>query len=124
MSCCSTCRATLSDSWRLPQANSSVNANHRVTGTPCRSLPSCWRATTKGRSFGVASERLEIICVDDGSTDGMNRELRRLRDERLIDAALATSLRCGKSSACNFGISRARGEIVVITDCDCTFDRD
>ena len=69
-------------------------------------------------------DRLEIICVDDGSSDGMNRELRRLRDERLIDAALSTSLRCGKSSACNLGISRARGEVVVVTDCDCTFDGD
>ena len=69
-------------------------------------------------------DRLEIICVDDGSSDGMDRELRRLRDDRLIDAALSTSLRCGKSSACNLGISRARGEVVVVTDCDCTFDRD
>jgi glycosyltransferase involved in cell wall biosynthesis len=69
-------------------------------------------------------DRLEIICVDDGSSDGMSRELQSLRDNRLIDAALSTSLRCGKSSACNLGISRARGELVVVTDCDCTFDRD
>jgi cellulose synthase/poly-beta-1,6-N-acetylglucosamine synthase-like glycosyltransferase len=69
-------------------------------------------------------DRLEIICVDDGSIDGMGWELRRMREERLIDAALATSLRSGKSSASNLGISLARGEIVVVADCDCTFDRD
>lgn len=69
-------------------------------------------------------DRLEIICVDDGSIDGMSRELRRLRDERLIDAVLSTSLRRGKSSAHNLGVSRARGDIIVITDCDCTLDRD
>jgi cellulose synthase/poly-beta-1,6-N-acetylglucosamine synthase-like glycosyltransferase len=69
-------------------------------------------------------DRLEIICVDDGSTDGMGRELRRLRQERLIDAALSTSLRSGKSSAGNLGVSCAHGEIIVIADCDCTFDRD
>jgi cellulose synthase/poly-beta-1,6-N-acetylglucosamine synthase-like glycosyltransferase len=69
-------------------------------------------------------DRLEIICVDDGSIDGMGRELRRMREERLIDAALATSLRSGKSSASNLGISLAHGEIIVVADCDCTFDRD
>lgn len=68
--------------------------------------------------------RLQIICVDDGSTDGMRLELHRLRREALIDAALSTSRRCGKSSALNLGISRAHGELLVITDCDCTFDRD
>ena len=47
-----------------------------------------------------------------------------MREERLIDAALATSLRSGKSSASNLGISLAHGDIVVVADCDCTFDRD
>jgi cellulose synthase/poly-beta-1,6-N-acetylglucosamine synthase-like glycosyltransferase len=68
--------------------------------------------------------RLQIICVDDGSTDGMGRVLRQLRREGLLDSALSTSRRCGKSSALNLGIGRARGDLVVITDCDCTFDRD
>lgn len=69
-------------------------------------------------------DRLEIICVDDGSSDGMGRELRRLRDDHLIHAALSTSLRCGKSSAVNLGVACAHGELIVITDWDCTFDRD
>lgn len=68
--------------------------------------------------------RIEIICVDDGSTDGMMSMLTRLRAAGLIDAALGTSLRCGKAAASNLGLSLAKGEVVVITDCDCSFDHD
>ncbi|MGF1640915.1 MAG: glycosyltransferase [Rhodospirillales bacterium] len=67
---------------------------------------------------------LEIICVDDGSDDGMAEELRRLRLEGLIDGAFTTNPRCGKPSACNLAFSRARGDILVNADVDCTFDRD
>jgi cellulose synthase/poly-beta-1,6-N-acetylglucosamine synthase-like glycosyltransferase len=68
--------------------------------------------------------RLQIVCVNDGSDDGTASELRRLRQEGLIDVALSTSRRCGKSAALNLGITRVRGELVVIADCDSTFDRD
>ncbi|MCP5364650.1 MAG: glycosyltransferase family 2 protein [Hyphomicrobiales bacterium] len=68
--------------------------------------------------------RLEIICIDDGSTDGMSEEMRRLRDEGLIDVALRTHLRSGKASVSNLAFERARGEFIVILDVDCTFDRD
>lgn len=69
-------------------------------------------------------KNIEIVCIDDGSVDRLDVELRRLRDEGLIDTVFVTSLRCGKSSVCNFGISRARGDLIVNVDVDCTFDRD
>jgi cellulose synthase/poly-beta-1,6-N-acetylglucosamine synthase-like glycosyltransferase len=67
---------------------------------------------------------LEIVCVDDGSTDGMSAEMQRLRDEGLIDITASARVRSGKASASNLGISRATGEVIVIIDADCTFDRD
>ncbi len=67
---------------------------------------------------------LEIICVDDGSTDATAEEIYRLRAEGLIDVGLVCRIRSGKSSACNLALSRAQGEVVVIVDADCTFDRD
>ncbi|NJO56458.1 MAG: glycosyltransferase, partial [Rhodospirillales bacterium] len=54
----------------------------------------------------------------------MRQELARLRAARLVDVAVSTNLRGGKSAAANLGVSLSTGEIVVITDCDCTFDRD
>lgn len=68
--------------------------------------------------------RIEIVCVDDGSTDGMMNELRRLRAAGLVDIIASSGRRGGKSSALNLGLSMARGEVVITTDCDCTFDRD
>jgi cellulose synthase/poly-beta-1,6-N-acetylglucosamine synthase-like glycosyltransferase len=71
-----------------------------------------------------AYPRLEIIVVDDGSTDGMADEMRTLREEGMIDLALRGRTRSGKSSACNLGLSHARGDVVVVIDADSTFDRD
>jgi cellulose synthase/poly-beta-1,6-N-acetylglucosamine synthase-like glycosyltransferase len=67
---------------------------------------------------------MEIICIDDGSTDGTAAEIRQLRADGLIDVGLVCRIRSGKSSVCNLAISRARGEVVVCVDADCTFDRD
>ena len=67
---------------------------------------------------------MEIICIDDGSTDGTAAEIRRLRADGLIDVGLVCRIRSGKSSVCNLAIARARGEVIVCVDADCTFDRD
>ncbi|MGZ8995259.1 MAG: glycosyltransferase family 2 protein, partial [Rhodospirillales bacterium] len=67
---------------------------------------------------------LEIICVDDGSIDATAEEIYRLRADGLIDVGLVCRIRSGKSSVCNLAIARARGEIIVAVDADCTFDRD
>lgn len=66
----------------------------------------------------------QIIVVDDGSSDGMGALARRLKAEGLIDLALSTRLRAGKSAAANLGLRYATGEIVVIADVDTTYDDD
>jgi cellulose synthase/poly-beta-1,6-N-acetylglucosamine synthase-like glycosyltransferase len=65
----------------------------------------------------------EIIVVSDGSTDKMPVKLRELQETGLITEAHCTQLRAGKSAACNLGINRAAGDIIVNTDCDCILDR-
>ncbi|MEQ8604145.1 MAG: glycosyltransferase family 2 protein [Marivibrio sp.] len=66
----------------------------------------------------------QIIVVDDGSSDGMGALARRLKKEGLIDLALSTRLRAGKSAAANLGLRYATGEVVVIADVDTTYDDD
>ena len=60
---------------------------------------------------------IEIICVDDGSTDGSGEllELYAARDSRF---AVYHEANRGVSAARNFGIDMARGEIILFVDAD------
>jgi glycosyltransferase involved in cell wall biosynthesis len=72
----------------------------------------------------LASERLELIVVDDGSTDGTDELLAEAsRDSgffRFEVLRLTTSL--GPAAARNAGWRRARAPIVAFTDDDCEAD--
>jgi cellulose synthase/poly-beta-1,6-N-acetylglucosamine synthase-like glycosyltransferase len=66
---------------------------------------------------------LEIVVIDDGSTDDMAEIGRQLKAEGLIDVFVSTGLRGGKSAAANLGLTFCTGELVVVGDVDTSFDR-
>lgn len=68
--------------------------------------------------------RMEVIVVDDGSTDEMFEVAQALRREGMVDGVLRLGHRGGKSAAVNLGVSSSTGEIILIADIDTTFDRD
>ncbi len=67
---------------------------------------------------------LELIVVDDGSTDGMVDQALALKREGLIDEVVSSGIRGGKSSAVNLGLQYCRNDLVSVVDIDTSFDRD
>ncbi len=62
---------------------------------------------------------LEIIAVDDGSTDGSVKKVLEFSDVHLFK-----QVHSGPGNARNLGVSHAKGEIVVFADADMTYDPD
>jgi len=66
--------------------------------------------------------RMEVIVVDDGSTDGTRDLLPRLEKEGLIDQLVFHETNAGKGAALRTGFQRATGDVVVVQDADLEYD--
>lgn len=65
---------------------------------------------------------VELLCVDDGSTDGSRETLSRLREQYPNIHTFFQPRNIGKGAALRRGIAEASGDYVIIQDADLEYD--
>ena len=65
-------------------------------------------------SLDYPADKLQVVVVSDGSTDGTDEVVLGLEDDRLVLERLDEQ--SGKAAALNRGVQRARGEVVLFCD--------
>ncbi|MFN0283774.1 MAG: CDP-glycerol glycerophosphotransferase family protein [Kineosporiaceae bacterium] len=73
---------------------------------------------------GVDLSRVEVVAVDDGSTDDSLTVLRAWQEQALAHVTVLTKENGGQASARNHGLGHATGEWVTFTDPDDVLDPD
>ncbi len=69
-------------------------------------------------------KNLEVVVVDDGSDDDMEKVCKRLAKEGYIDIFVKNKVRGGKASAANLAFRRSHGKYIIHMDSDSSLDRD
>lgn len=68
------------------------------------------------------SHLLEIIVVDDCSTDGTSEIARKLADEHSVVKYIRHPKNAGKTAALNTGFALTKGAVVIVQDADLEYD--
>jgi glycosyltransferase involved in cell wall biosynthesis len=74
------------------------------------------------RRLREAPLNIEIVCVNDASTDATGEILERLHREAVVDRLLQHPQNRGKGAAVRSGIRAATGHVIVIQDADLEYD--